>query len=404
MTMMSITEQDTALQRDLRWQPNEAGLDPGGLLVTWGESGTEPCRVVVESAARQMTGLRPLTPDEVSTVLSVAVRAPSIHNTQPWRFRPQAECIDLLADPDRKLYAVDPDGRELIISCGAALFGLRLGLRKIGRLAAVQLLPDPAEPLLVARVWSAGHAARTRVEADLIAAAPHRHTHRGPFSPGDVHDRLLTAMVTDAAAEGCELALITDQLVVARLGRLVHGAAAQQQQDPDIAAELARWVRPLHSRARDGVPATARLTECASVTPPGTADEVAGHRRLALRRSAQVVSARLPGRDFGLPGTEDAGGQSASATAVLLTRADGPADWLRAGQALDRVLLRAATRWVFASLQSQPLESPRHRREVRALLGRRGYPQMVLQFGRANTAIATPRRPHAETLARPQAQ
>jgi hypothetical protein len=403
MAMASITDRHADQRRDLRWQPIEAGLDRGGLLVTWGESGTGPYRAVVESAPPPVIGLRPLTPDEVSTVLSVAVRAPSIHNTQPWRFRPQEDCIELLADPDRKLHAVDPDGRELIISCGAALFGLRLGLRQIGRLAAVQLLPDPTEPLLVARVWPAGHAARTRVEADLIAAVPHRHTHRGPFSPGEVHDRLLTAMVTDVAAEGCELALITTTPAVARLGRLVRDAAAEQQQDPDIAAELARWVRPLHSTARDGVPATARLAEGARVTLSGTADEVAGHRRVALRRSARVVSARLAGRDFGLPGTEDGGGESPSGTAVLLTRGDGPADWLRAGQALDRVLLRAATRWVFASLQSQPLESPRHRREVRALLGRRGYPQMVLQFGRANTAIATPRRPHAETLARPAA-
>lgn len=107
----------------------------------------------------------------------------------------------------------------------------------------------------------------------------------------------------------------------------------------------------------------------------------------------------MPGRDFGLPGTEDSLGEPPSATAVLFTPGDDTADWLRSGQALDRILLRAAARWVFASLQSQPLESVRHRRAVRALFGGRGYPQMVLQLGRANTAIATPRRPRAAVLA-----
>jgi len=84
--------------------------------------------------------------------------------------------------------------------------------------------------------------------------------------------------------------------------------------------------------------------------------------------------------------------------AVLVTGGDELADWLAAGQALHRVLLRAATRWVFASLQSQPLESPWHRSAVRQLLGLRGQPQMLLQFGRSNTALATPRRRYEDVL------
>jgi hypothetical protein len=185
-------------------------------------------------------------------------------------------------------------------------------------------------------------------------------------------------MATDAAAEGCELQVITYPHVIARLGRLVRAAAAEQRSNGELMAELGRWVRPLGSEARDGVPARARLTDL-----PGS--DVGATR-----------SGRFAGRDFGLPGTEEHGGQPPSATAVLLTPGDGVTDWLRAGQALDRILLRAATRWVFASLQSQPLESSQHRPAVRELLGGLGYPQMLLQFGRANTALATPRRPQAE--------
>jgi len=323
-----------------------------------------------------------LTPDEVVSVISLAARAPSLHNTQPWRFRQRPECVEVFADLDRNLTEIDPAGRELMISCGAAVFGLRLGLRRVGRLPCVALQPDPAQPLLLARVWPAGHAARTPAEADLIAAVPHRHTHRGPFSPGEVPARLLESLVTDAAAEGCELVFITDLQAVARLGRLVRRAGAEQRANPEMSAEQARWVRPLGSQARDGVPATARLADA----------------RSRPHLAAPQVTGRLAQRDFGLPGTEQPGGESALTTAVLMTSGDTPADWLRAGQALDRLLLRAAARWVFASLQSQPIESPRHRRAVRVLAGGNGFPQLLLQFGRANTAAATPRRPLAEML------
>jgi len=334
----------------------------------------------MRSTADQSGAQRALTPDEVASVIAVASRAPSLHNTQPWKFRVQRDCIELLGDPDRQLTAVDPAGRELMISCGAAVFGLWLGLRKLGRLPAIALQPDAAQPLLFARVWPAGHAARTPAEADLIAAVPHRHTHRGPFSPGEVSARLLDSLVTDAAAEGCELVLITDPHVVSRLGRLVRRAGASQSANPEISAELARWVRPVGSQARDGVPATARPADAPMSD---------------TRRSAE----RLASRDFGAPGTEQPGGEPPVATAVLMTPGDTPADWLRAGQALNRLLLRAASRWVFASLQSQPIESPRHRQVVRALTGGHGDPQLLLQFGRANTAPATPRRPQSELLA-----
>jgi hypothetical protein len=397
MAIMSITDHGAG-QVDLLRRRIEASLDPGGLLMTWERAGPGPQQ---RAADRPVQPGSALTPDEVAAVMSVAVRAPSIHNSQPWRFRPRSDCIELLADPDRLLPLVDPDGRELMISCGAALFGLRLGLRRIGRQPAVELLPDPAQPWLAARVFPAGHAPRTGVEADFIAAVPHRHTHRGPFSPGDVPERLLAAMATDAAAESCELALITDPKVIARLDRLVRGAAARQRSDREMAAELARWVRPLRSQSRDGVPATARLAPAASATPAGVGPGTAAPQRVTRRRPPPADGQeRLAGRDFGLPGTEIAGdGHPPAATAVLLTAGDAAVDWLHAGQALNRVLLRAAARWVFASLQSQPLESRRYRSAVRSLLGDRGYPQMVLQFGRANTAIATPRRPHSEMLA-----
>jgi hypothetical protein len=115
---------------------------------------------------------------------------------------------------------------------------------------------------------------------------------------------------------------------------------------------------------------------------------------------AVPAQARLPQRDFGLPGSLPGGGSPPSATAVLTTPGDTPADWLRAGQALHRMLLHAAAKWVFASLHTQPLESLETRAELRARLAVDGMPQMLMQFGRANTAAATGRRPAAEIIDR----
>ncbi len=328
-------------------------------------------------ASRGEPALQPLV---IQAVIATAARAPSLHNTQPWRFRTSGDVIELHADPRRMLTQVDPVGREMLISCGAAVFGLRLGLRHFGYLPAVELWPDRGQARLVARAWPDGHAAVTAEEAELFAAVPHRHTHRGPFTPGEVSPRLLAAMAADAAAEGSELRFIESSALVDDLAELVDLAASEQQASAEIMAETRDWVRAAGSEARDGIPA---------------------HASRVI--SAQVAH-RFRQRDFGVarsdvgtaPADAEVGGEPPAVTAVLTTAADTAHDWLRAGQALNRLLLRAATRWVFASIQSQPLESPCYRAQVRDLLTLPGQPQLLLQFGRANTAAATPRRPQTD--------
>ncbi len=181
-------------------------------------------------------------------------------------------------------------------------------------------------------------------------------------------------MQADATAESCQLLLIDNRATIVRLGKLVERAAAQQRADAEISAELQRWVPAPDRQANDGVPARARTG-----VNDGTGSPLS-----------------LPPRDFGQPGSERADGPPPSATAVLCTACDTTPYWLQAGQALHRVLLHAATWWVFARLQSQPLELAHYREQVRGLVGFPGYPHMLLQFGRASTAAATPRRPVAE--------
>ncbi len=321
-------------------------------------------------------GTVPIPAGQAGYLIATAGRAPSVHNTQPWRFRVGTYAIELYADPKRKL-RVDPAGREMLISCGAALFGLRLGIRSLGYLPVVDLLPDPARLRLLARVRLGAEEPVTAWERQLLAAVPHRHTHRGPFCPDPLPAGLLAGLQHDALAEGATLVLVNRALAYQRLADIVGAARRKLDLDPAARADIRRWSREEGSLARDGVPAHA----------------------FAARGSAR--RGRLPQRDFDLDrafGQLDADGPPPAATAVLLTTGDGRADWLRAGQALHRMLAHAASRWVFASIHTQPLEDTAIRALIRDRLALPGAPQLVLQFGLADTTHPTGRRPPADLI------
>ncbi len=324
-----------------------------------------------------------LTADQVAFLLATAGRAPSLFNTQPWRFRVRENGIDLYADPGRGLRAVDPDGREMLISCGAALFGLRLGVRHLGYQAAVELLPEPGHPSLLARVRLGRPAPLSAEDWDMLAAVPHRHTHRGPFSPDPIPPGLVPRLQHDAIAEGATLVLVDDH-GRGRLRDLVEAAARWQERNPVVRDELRNWTRERGSQTRDGVPASAY-----TALPDGETDASAGWDGALTRRDFDQGRGQ---------GQLEAGGVLPSVTAILVTAADTPTDWLRAGQALNRVLVHAATTWVFAALNSQPMESPPLRTLVRSRLLLPGAPQMLLEFGRAHTAAATARRPVGDLM------
>jgi len=303
-------------------------------------------------------------------LIGVARRAPSLYNTQPWRFTVTEDAIELHADLSRRL-RVDPDGRELVISCGAALFGLRLAVRSLGRMPDVEVFPKPSAR---ARVRLGPAAPMTAEERKMLAAVPHRHTHRGPFEPEPLPAGLLARLREDAAAEGATLADIGSADVQRELARIAATAGGQDR-DPASWAEAWQWSHEVGSPARDGVPAHSFPAD------PG--------------RDAD----RLPQRDFDLGrgiGRLTAGGPAPPATAVLLTAGDEMRDWLRAGQALQRLLLRAATQWVFARLNSEPLEDVATRALVADCLARTGSPQMLMELGISRTAHATTRRPAAD--------
>jgi len=242
------------------------------------------------------------------------------------------------------------------------------------------LFPEPSRIGLLARVTLGPKAPVTAMERRMLAALPHRHTHRGAFDPGEVPASLLAGLQHDALAEGATLALIDGPGKYAKLAALAAEAARMQGLNTAARAEILRWSRAPGSPARDGVPAAAFAP--ADGAAPG---------RLAQRDFDL-------GRHLGLLPAPGPDGPPPAATAVLVTPGDSRADWLRAGQALHRVLAHAATGWVSASLQTQPLEFPAIRDLIRARLTLPGAAQMLLQFGPAHSGMASPRRPVPDLL------
>jgi hypothetical protein len=336
-----------------------------------------------DQVATATTGPPPLArripPRTVTAMLATAGRAPSVHNTQPWRFAIGAHAIDLYADPARKLRQ-DRGGREMLISCGAALFGLRLAVRELGYLPAVSLFPEPSRPGLLARVTLGPKAPVTSMERRMLAALPNRHTHRGAFDPGAVPASLLAGLQHDALAEGATLALIDSPGKYGKLAGLVAEATRMQALNAAAREDILRWSRLPGSPARDGVPAAAFAPDVA--TGPG---------RLAQRDFDL-------GRHIGLLPAPEPDEPPPAATAVLVTPRDSRDAWLHAGQALHRVLAHAATEWVSASLHTQPLESPAIRDLIRARLALPGAVQMLLQFGPARSSLSSARREVADFL------
>src|ERR1039457_4883635 len=131
----------------------------------------------------QRPGRAPIPGDQVGYLVATAARAPSLHNTQPWRFRIALSAVEVHADRRRGLPAEDPAGGELLISCGAAIFGLRLAIRHLGPLAGATLLPGPPPPGAPRGGPGGGWAAHS-LRRRLLRP---RASHRAPGPPAGRH-------------------------------------------------------------------------------------------------------------------------------------------------------------------------------------------------------------------------
>lgn len=310
-----------------------------------------------------------------------AVWAPSVHNTQPWRFGLSGARISLSADIDRRLDVGDPDGREMLISCGAALYTLRCSLRALGYEPRVQLLPDPDRPHLLADVYLEPGEQPDQQTLREHAQVRRRRTHRGGFRPDPVPAGVLSAMRHDAEREGARLVEAVDVHVKGALAALTEAAEHVQERTPAHKAEIARWAPSPRTSRTDGVQEAAYPQQVPQTRPHFPARDFAR------------------GHGWGAQSTQDGGPALAGLTLLLVSVGDEPADWLRAGQALQRVLLRAAERDLAAAFHTQALEVPELRVFIRTRFCNGAYPQMLLRLGvPEGNELETVRRPVEEVI------
>ncbi|MFC3999316.1 Acg family FMN-binding oxidoreductase [Nocardiopsis sediminis] len=303
----------------------------------------------------------PPAPAVFRDALRAGEQAPSVHNTRPWVFSGGDGSITVSGDVDRGLHVADPGARELVISCGAALYNIRVALRAAGTVPEVTELPDPDRPALLAEVTAAGTAEPSDAELSLYAAIDERRTHRGPFESSLDDTRILADLRAAAAAESAGLRLITDDLLIRSLAGLVNASEYLHRRELDHAEELHHWVRVPGSRLPGGV--------AADDIP---AEESAGEPLFA-------------GRDFGadVQGRREASGTATGTVAILETPADTRSDRLAAGQALERVLLAATANGASAAFHTQPLEEPRLRSFIAEHFCEGAHPQMIMRVGYA---------------------
>ncbi|HEY5143992.1 MAG TPA: hypothetical protein VII98_10865 [Solirubrobacteraceae bacterium] len=311
-------------------------------------------------------------PQLLREIVGAAIHAPSSHNTQPWLFRLAGGAIELYADRTRALPVNDPHDRELTLSCGAALLTLRVGAAHAGLAASVDVIPEPGDPDLLARVRLERGAPAAELAA-LFDAVSYRRTYRELFDhatpiPADLLDGLAAA----AAAEGAWMAVLEGDAREAFIALVDEGDRALFA-DPSWRRELAVWLHP--RRRGDGLTAPA-------LTAPIERTLV---RHVDLGKS-------IAGRDADLA-------RKSEVLAVIGSDGDDAAAWLAAGQALQRALLVNAARGLQASYLNQPLQVAELRPKVQHLLRRSGFPQVAVRLGwPAGELRHTPRRPLDDVL------
>lgn len=315
--------------------------------------------------------------DALIHAATVAAQAPSIHNTQPWRWRIHDNTADLYADTSRQLHVSDPDRRMLTISCGVALHHARVALAAVGVTVDVDLLPMASDTDHLAHLAVTGAAAidpAAEARYDAIAA---RHTDRRPLLNESLPPDTLRDLRSSARPFGIGIHPLRGR-EVASLASATEAAQRDSRLDAASRTELDAWASDDHRPPYGGIPS----------------------ENLPNRTAPTAV----PVRDFGHIGTlPTTGGHDTAATYAILYGADDTAEcWLRAGEALSAIWLAAAERGIALLPLSDAVEHPTTRGELRHILDSGGYPAIAIRLGMPNlnqpVPPRTPRLPTAVTI------
>jgi nitroreductase len=322
-------------------------------------------------------------------VVAAATRAPSIHNTQPWRFVASPDRLEVYLDTDRGLPVLDPTRRQQVISCGSAVEFAVVALSAAGFDGDVDLLTDDADPDHLATIEVTGTRAPSDEDRGMAAAIEQRHTVRSAFAPRAVPADLVERLQEEAGVFDTWVKPITRSEEEVATVFLISRAEEMEQSDPAYLAELERWMRT-DAGAVDGVPIDAVPAGDPHARPSNwlIRDFVAGERE---------QQAFLPSGDPDAPPPE----VERPAVVLMGTDGDDRYAWLQAGRALGRVLLQVTVAGLAASPLTQALDWPATRSRMQSRLSLVGHPQMLLRVGYPPEASSTPvsgRRPVADVL------
>jgi nitroreductase len=327
--------------------------------------------IEVETAAPLMS---------LRSVVELATRAPSAWNSQPWKFRVGEDTIEVHADKARSLGAADPQDREMVISCGAAIMNLRVGLSRAGYAWLLDLLPVKSNPTLLGRLSVRRPGGSTRETDLLYEAIRQRWTVTGRLKNKPVPVPLLNTLATVAAEEHAWLEFITGDWERQEAADILARGERSFWRDPEARRAAGGMVRHWHPRETEGVdPAALGFGWFSRHSAPAMVRRVNFGRRFARRARALALQA--------------------PALAVLGTRKDDTGSWLAAGQALQRLLLRAAAEGVQAGFFGALTHEIGCCARLADLIGADGHPQLVLRLGYADPSRSpSPRRPWEQFL------
>ncbi|MGW5150137.1 Acg family FMN-binding oxidoreductase [Rhodococcus koreensis] len=316
----------------------------------------------------------------IESVVASACRAPSLHNSQPWRWVLQPEGLTLSSDPDRILPATDSFGRQMVVSCGAALNHLKYALLEHHWDSVIQRMPHSVNRQCLATVAFTPTEEVSGSEISMAAAIARRYTERLPMSAPTSWDDTLAQVTELAERAGTHVEDIGDRARPA-LEAMSLRLRGLRRENPVYQAELHWWAG--HALYPDGIPSAAL-----PAAPPGTVPV---------------------GREFP-PGTAtcDPGDlEDRAAILVLTTGSDSRLDWLRCGEALSALLLACTARGLGTCPVTHMTELGETRTRVSELLEGDGLPQVLIRVGirpRSEPSSTTPRRPLSEVLFRDRSE
>lgn len=317
--------------------------------------------------------------DKLRFLVNYAVLAPSGHNTQPWLFQITGDSLELMADRARGLSVVDPDGRELTISCGAALEMLCIAMRHYGYQPTVSVLPVSDDPDLLASVRLGEGGTTDDNGKGLFHAITKRRTVRQRFENKPVPPALMAEIGRLAWLYGVGLRTIIDSGTRREIAELVAEGDRRQFMDRDFRRELASWIHSRRAAMHDGI----------SGEGLGMPDALSSLGAAVVRRFniGGIAAVRDKKNIAGSP-----------ALGLFYTATDTVEEWLATGRALALVLLACTAQDVRASFLSQPIEVPELRTGLARVANVRGIPQLLLRFGYGPLIARSARRPVKEVL------